>query len=139
MEFIVIPIVLAICAAILATNKNRSALGWFFLTLLICPVILILLCLSKLDDRMGICPYCKELILPKATMCKHCGKEVIPLDKSEYVKPADVQPEPIAEQPVEPPKSTRECPYCAEDILAKAKVCKHCGRDVEPIEEKPAE
>lgn len=27
----------------------------------------------------------------------------------------------------------RECPYCAEKILAKAKVCKHCGRAVEPV------
>jgi hypothetical protein len=24
----------------------------------------------------------------------------------------------------------RECPWCAEPILAKALVCKHCGRDV---------
>jgi uncharacterized membrane protein YdbT with pleckstrin-like domain len=29
----------------------------------------------------------------------------------------------------------RECPYCAERILAKARVCKHCGRDVEPVSE----
>ncbi len=28
----------------------------------------------------------------------------------------------------------RDCPYCAETILAKAKVCKHCGKDVEPME-----
>lgn len=27
----------------------------------------------------------------------------------------------------------RKCPYCAEKILAEAKICKHCGRDVEPI------
>jgi membrane protein YdbS with pleckstrin-like domain len=27
----------------------------------------------------------------------------------------------------------RECPYCAERILARARVCKHCGRDVEPV------
>ena len=27
----------------------------------------------------------------------------------------------------------RACPFCAELIKAKAKVCKHCGRDVEPI------
>ncbi len=27
----------------------------------------------------------------------------------------------------------RECPFCAETILAKAKVCKHCGRDVQSI------
>jgi Double zinc ribbon len=27
----------------------------------------------------------------------------------------------------------RECPYCAERILKMARVCKHCGRDVEPL------
>ena len=27
----------------------------------------------------------------------------------------------------------RECPYCAEKILARARVCKHCGREVEPL------
>lgn len=27
----------------------------------------------------------------------------------------------------------RECPYCAEPILARARVCKHCGREVEPV------
>jgi uncharacterized membrane protein YdbT with pleckstrin-like domain len=27
----------------------------------------------------------------------------------------------------------RECPFCAELILARARVCKHCGRDVEPV------
>ena len=26
----------------------------------------------------------------------------------------------------------RDCPFCAEPILARARVCKHCGRDVEP-------
>lgn len=28
----------------------------------------------------------------------------------------------------------RKCPYCAEYIKREAKVCKHCGRDVEPKE-----
>jgi uncharacterized membrane protein YdbT with pleckstrin-like domain len=27
----------------------------------------------------------------------------------------------------------RECPHCAERILARARVCKHCGRDVVPV------
>lgn len=35
-------------------------------------------------------------------------------------------------QPGEP-RVERECPYCAERILARARVCKHCGRDVTPI------
>jgi uncharacterized membrane protein YdbT with pleckstrin-like domain len=29
-------------------------------------------------------------------------------------------------------REERECPYCAELILKRAKVCKHCGREVEP-------
>lgn len=30
-----------------------------------------------------------------------------------------------------------ECPFCAEIIKAKAKVCKHCGRDVMPVDSSP--
>lgn len=30
-------------------------------------------------------------------------------------------------------REERECPYCAERILARAKLCKHCGREVEPL------
>jgi uncharacterized membrane protein YdbT with pleckstrin-like domain len=29
-------------------------------------------------------------------------------------------------------REERECPHCAEPILLRARVCKHCGRDVEP-------
>ena len=28
-------------------------------------------------------------------------------------------------------KASIECPWCAEIILAKAKICKHCGREVQ--------
>ena len=31
------------------------------------------------------------------------------------------------------PRDERECPHCAERILRKARVCKHCGRDVESV------
>jgi DNA-directed RNA polymerase subunit RPC12/RpoP len=30
-------------------------------------------------------------------------------------------------------REERECPYCAERILKKARVCKHCGHDVGPV------
>lgn len=30
------------------------------------------------------------------------------------------------------PREERECPYCAERILKKAKVCRFCGREVTP-------
>jgi hypothetical protein len=32
-------------------------------------------------------------------------------------------------------RDERECPFCAEPILKKAKVCKHCRRDVVPLAE----
>ncbi|HEY3221740.1 MAG TPA: PH domain-containing protein [Gemmatimonadales bacterium] len=32
-----------------------------------------------------------------------------------------------------PTRAERECPYCAETILAKARICKHCGKEVEPL------
>lgn len=28
------------------------------------------------------------------------------------------------------PREERDCPWCAERILVKAKICKHCGREV---------
>jgi hypothetical protein len=42
---------------------------------------------------------------------------------------------PAAFVPKEPdePRVERECPYCAERILARARVCKHCGREVVPV------
>jgi hypothetical protein len=30
-------------------------------------------------------------------------------------------------------RQERECPYCAERILVKAKVCRFCGRDVSAV------
>ena len=35
--------------------------------------------------------------------------------------------------PAAGPREERDCPYCAERILVRARVCKHCGRDVEPL------
>lgn len=32
-----------------------------------------------------------------------------------------------------PVREERECPFCAELILKKARVCKHCGREVDPL------
>jgi hypothetical protein len=30
--------------------------------------------------------------------------------------------------------ATRKCPWCAEWIKAEASVCKHCGREVPPVQ-----
>jgi membrane protein YdbS with pleckstrin-like domain len=35
--------------------------------------------------------------------------------------------------PAGAPRDERDCPFCAERILTRAKLCKHCGREVEPL------
>ena len=52
--------------------------------------------------------------------------QVVALDERRPQSPAG------AAQPNEP-RVERDCPYCAERILARARVCKHCGHDVAPI------
>jgi uncharacterized membrane protein YdbT with pleckstrin-like domain len=31
------------------------------------------------------------------------------------------------------PREERDCPYCAERILVRARLCKHCGKEVDPL------
>jgi uncharacterized membrane protein YdbT with pleckstrin-like domain len=52
--------------------------------------------------------------------------QIISLEERKGSPPAAASAEP-RESRVE-----RDCPYCAERILARARVCKHCGRDVTP-------
>lgn len=42
------------------------------------------------------------------------------------------KPEPIPPPAVAAPERRRACPHCAEHILAVAKVCRFCNRDVTP-------
>lgn len=53
--------------------------------------------------------------------------QVVALDERRGGAPAVSDGAPTGE-----PRVERECPYCAERILARARICKHCGRDVVP-------
>lgn len=37
-----------------------------------------------------------------------------------------------------PRGNSKRCPFCAEEILSAAVVCKHCGRDIPAIEQVPS-
>jgi uncharacterized membrane protein YdbT with pleckstrin-like domain len=54
--------------------------------------------------------------------------QVVALEERRGPQTADAKPEEPAG-----PRVERDCPYCAERILARARVCKHCGRDVVPV------
>ena len=59
---------------------------------------------------MKTCPACQQAYPDEIESCPRDGSRLV----------AEVRDE-------------RECPYCAERILKKARVCKHCGHDVEPL------
>jgi formylglycine-generating enzyme required for sulfatase activity/DNA-directed RNA polymerase subunit RPC12/RpoP len=59
---------------------------------------------------MKTCPTCQQTYSDDIESCPHDGARLA----TEF-------------------REERECPYCAERILRKARVCKHCGHDVDPL------
>ena len=56
---------------------------------------------------------------------RHVQSQIVDLDERRAREPAPALASGVGEARVE-----RDCPWCAERILARARVCKHCGREV---------
>ena len=65
---------LACLAGIIANTNGRSDIGWFFASLLVTPVmILILRALPNLrQEARKICPQCAEPVRREARICRFC-------------------------------------------------------------------
>jgi len=81
-----------------------------------------------MSDYNFDCPHCGQWLeapqemMGEAIDCPSCNGSI------ELPKPA-AQSE--TETPPEP--ETKDCPYCGEQILTKAKKCKHCGEILDAL------
>jgi FtsH-binding integral membrane protein len=88
---------LSFVAASVASNKGRTAAGFFFFSFFLSFLlaIIVLIALPPIEKVNGFtnrrCPYCQEVIQAAAIVCKHCGRDVEALPQKVYT-PAEKQP-----------------------------------------------
>lgn len=90
MEVVVVWLLLSAIAAWLAHSKGRSAVGVFFLSIFLTPLVGLITAamLSRREalDRFAamtgessthrLCPSCAELVRHAASTCPHCGSTI---------------------------------------------------------------
>ena len=84
-------VLFSVAAGVYASNRGRSGIAWFVLSLLISSLLgLIFLAVMKdlsQSNASGAqpgatthvkCPACAEFVLPEARVCKHCRATLVP-------------------------------------------------------------
>lgn len=105
MEFFLFWFIFAVILGVAAYGRGRSGIGWFFLAMIISPLLaLILLVLlpnlkteglaqpgtaAPTPDTHVKCPDCAELVMREARVCKHCGCKLVPQPLTTAKRPAD--------------------------------------------------
>ena len=68
-----------IVGALVAGNKGRSRIFWFFLCTILPLLIIVIIFLNPTKEVDGVtkqCPKCKEFIKWDATICKYCSSSL---------------------------------------------------------------
>lgn len=86
-------IAISVVIGVLASKRGREGIAWFFLALVVSPLIagLLLVIVGPYKPALDAqqiasgaarkCPACAELVKFDAVKCKHCGTDLPPAEK----------------------------------------------------------
>ena len=131
----------ALVIAVAASNRGRSGVGWFFLAILISPLLAGLFLLAAKDLKLEqaarkteeveaagtkVCPKCAERVKKAALICRFCGNEFAPPDVAKPI----IRVAPSA-SPLDPYAFGREGELALRERLTKLNTAQLCSVAVE--------
>lgn len=129
MEIVLLWLVFGIVGAVVASNKNRSAFGWFFLGILFPPALLILLVQKKIDKSIQVAVTQQATTTPtESTAQAKATPDAQPVAGNQPAVTSMSEPE-IKDHRITFPEEI-QCPVCAEAIKGAAKICRFCNHSL---------